>query len=337
MIIVFAHFNSPLPKHLILNLKRTIHFFPQQEIHLVTNLNSALIKINGLKVFKYSPSPRWFELEKALSHNREFRNNFWFTSLARFLALAEFSQTHNREMLHIESDVIISHDFPFDDFLEIPSLFSFPVVNKSMGIASCLFVKNTEAAEYLSQLTMLMAKKDSFVTDMHVLGEISKKDSDFFQLLPTSPSLKKALPSASESHLDSIHESTLLFKGFFDGRDLGMYLFGDDPRNKRGISFVRKFDARFYLNARKLIYILENDRDFPSVYDPFKMTFVPIFTLHIHSKNLKLFKLTSSRKVIKKAISDSKKRPQTKFYPTIFINSFTQAIKRRLIWFFRAE
>ena len=337
MIIVFAHFNSPLPKHLILNLKRTIHLFPQHEIHLVTNLNSELIMINKLKVFNYNPSPRWFDLEKTLSHNREFRNNFWFTSLARFLALAEFSQTHNREMLHIESDVVISHDFPFDDFLEIPSWFSFPVVNKSMGIASCLFIKNAEAAEYLSQLTILMAKKDSYVTDMHVLGEICRKDSYFFQLLPTSPSLKNALPSASESHLDSIHDSTLIFKGFFDGRDLGMYLFGDDPRNKRGISFVRKFDTRFYLNARELIYILKNDRDFPYIYDPFKNTFMPIFTLHIHSKNLKLFNPASSSKVIKKAISDSKKGPEAKFYPTIFVNSLTQAIKRRLIWFFKAE
>ncbi len=337
MIIVFAHFNSPLPKHLTLNLKRTIQLFPQHEIYLVTNLNAASIKINKLKIFGYKPNTRWFELESTLSHDREFRNNFWFTSLARFLALAEFSQTHNREMLHIESDVIISHDFPFDDFREISALFSFPVVNNSMGIASCLYIKNPEASEYLSKLTISMAKKDSHVTDMHVLGEITKKDSYFFQLLPTSPSLKSALPSASESHLDSIHKSTLLFNGFFDGRDLGMYLFGDDPRNKRGFSFVRKFDTRFYLDASELSFVLNNDRDFPYIFDPFKNTFIPIFTLHIHSKNLKLFNLASSQKVIRKAISDSKKGPETKFYPTIFFRSLTQAVKRRLIWFFRVE
>ena len=337
MILVFAHFNSPLPKHLILNLKRTIQLFPQHEIHLVTNLNPASIEINQLKVFGYEPSTIWFELESTLSHDRDFRNNFWFTSLARFLALAEFSQTHNQEMLHIESDVIISQDFPFDDFSEIPSWFSFPVVNNALAIASCLFIKNTEAAEYLSQLTILMAKKDSHVTDMHVLGEISKKDSYFFQLLPTSPSMKNALPSASEAHLESIHKSTQLFKGFFDGFDLGMYLFGNDPRNKRGISFVRRFDTRFYLNVRELSFALNNDRDFPYIYDTFKNTFIPIFTLHIHSKNLKLFNPASSHKVIRKAIIDSKRGPEAKFYPNIFISSLTKAIKRRLKWFFRVE
>ena len=337
MIIVFAHFNSPLPKHLTLNLKRTIQLFPQHEIYLLTNLNPVSIKINKLKVFGYKPNTRWFELESTLSHDREFRNNFWFTSLARFIALAEFSQIHNREMLHIESDVIISHYFPFDDFREISAWFSFPVVNKSMGIASCLFIKNPEAAAYLSKLTISMAKKDGNVTDMHVLGEITKKDSYFFQLLPTSPPLKNALPSASESHLDSIYKSTLLFKGFFDGFDLGMYLFGDDPRNKRGFSFVRKFDTRFYLDASELSFVLNNDRDFPYVFDPFKNTFIPIFTLHIHSKNLKIFNPAIGPKIIKKAIIDSKKGPRTKFYPTIFISRLTKAAKRRLRRFFRTE
>lgn len=337
MIIVFAHFNSPLPKHLTLNLKRTIQLFPQHEIHLVTNWNPASIQINKLKVFSYKPSTRWLELEGTLSHDREFRNNFWFTSVARFLALAEFSQTHNREMLHIESDVIISHDFPFSDFSKISALFSFPVVNNFMGIASCLFIKNSEAADYLSKLTISMAKKDSHVTDMHVLGEITKKDSYYFQLLPTSPPLKKALSSASKSHLDRVYKSSLLFKGFFDGRDLGMYLFGDDPRNKRGFSFVRKFDTRFYLDASELSFILNNDRDFPYMFDPFKNTYIPIFTLHIHSKNLKLFNLASSQKVIRKAIRDSKKGPETKFYPTILFRNLTHSVRRRLIWLFRAK
>jgi hypothetical protein len=253
------------------------------------------------------------------------------------VAIAEFSQTYNQEILHIESDVIISHDFPFDDFRKIASWFSFPVVNNSMAIASCLYIKNIEAAQYLSQLTISMAKKNSYMTDMHVLGEISKQDSYFFQLLPTSPALKSALPSASESHLENIYESTLLFKGFYDGFDLGMYLFGNDPRNKRGFSFVRKFDTRFYLNARELSFVINVDRDFPYIYDPFKKTCIPIFTLHIHSKNLKIFNPAIGPKIIKKAIIDSKKGPRTKFYPTIFISSLTKAAKRRLRRFFRTE
>jgi hypothetical protein len=39
MSIVFAHFYTPLPKHLILNIKRTIKMFPEQQIFLVTDLD----------------------------------------------------------------------------------------------------------------------------------------------------------------------------------------------------------------------------------------------------------------------------------------------------------
>jgi hypothetical protein len=330
MIIVFAHFNTTLPKHLVLNLERTIETFPQHDIYLITNLNPSSINIKKLIIFTYKPSKIWIELENLLAHDKSFRSNFWFTSLARFIALSEFSSSINQELLHIESDVIISDDFPFDLMLKIESWFAYPVVNESLAIASCLFIKNPDAANYLSQLTISNARINGLITDMHVLGEISKKGSGLFTLLPTSPSQNNALTSVSNNFLHENHQSISFFKGIFDGFDLGMYLFGNDPRNKRGFSTLRKFDTRFYLNVRELNFIIKDDRDFPYIYNFSESQYIPVFALHIHSKNLKLFKIHKNNKEIKRAIKNSKKNSRTVFYPKIFIKSLLSAAVRRI-------
>jgi hypothetical protein len=337
MIIVFAHFNTTLPKHLVLNLERTIEIFPHHEIYLITDLEASSIKIKNLIVFTYKPSEIWFELENLLGHDKNFRSNFWFTSLARFIALSEFSSSINQELLHIESDVIISHDFPFDLLLKIDSWFAYPVVNDSLAIASCLFIKNPEAANFLSQLTISNARVNRLITDMHILGEISKKGSSLFTLLPTSPSQSNALPSVSDSFLNENNRSVSFFKGIFDGFDLGMYLFGNDPRNKRGFSVLRNFDKRFYLNARELDFVMKDDRDFPYIYNLSEKLYIPVFALHIHSKNLKLFKIHKHNKTIKMAIKNSKKRSRNVFYPKIFIKSIINMVKRRINLIFKFQ
>ena len=330
MIILFCHFRTPLPTHLILNIKRTIGLFPDQNIYLLTDQSRESIKIKNLKVQQYIPSEDWLELESLLKHPKEFRDNFWFTSLSRFIAISEFSEKLNTEILHLESDVIISSDFPFQQLISGRYLFQFPIVNDLLAIASILYIKNFKAAKYLASLVMDTARNDRKTTDMHILRILSQNSNADFRMLPTSPSNKNVTPNAGRKFLMANDKALQFFHGVFDGFDIGRYLFGIDPRNGRGISKIRQPDNSVYLDARKLHFIIDKNRDFPYIYDPITNIKYPIFSLHIHSKNIKLFKIISSKKIIDKAVKNSIKEPASVFYPKIFVRSAFLSLKRRL-------
>jgi hypothetical protein len=330
MIIVFAHFYTQLPKHLILNIKRTITLFPEHEIYLVTDLDINKYLIKKLKVFKYHPDSNWFKLERILTHDKEFRGNFWFTSIARFIAISEFAKIYDGEILHLESDVIISSDFPFKLLSKTKALFLFPIISDSQAIASCLYIRNSAAAKYLAKLVISESLNNSETTDMFVLHKLARIQGKDFELLPASPSQKNAMPSANDNFLKDNEKMVTYFGGVFDGFDIGRYLFGMDPRNKRGFSTLRAFDPAVYLNVRELDLQVNSSRDFPYVLDINTNKMIPIFALHIHSKNRKLFIPTKFNKFIRKAVNESKYPPKRKFYLKTFFNSIRFAIHRRL-------
>jgi len=330
MKIIFAHFYTQLPEHLILNIKRTIALFPEHEIFLVTDLDLDRIIIQKLKVFRYHPDSDWHKLEQLLTHDKEFRGNFWFTSIARFLAIAEFAKNHDGEILHLESDVIISSDFPFKLLSETKSLFLFPIISDSHAIASCLFIRNSAAAEYLAKLVVSESLNDSQTTDMLVLRKLTRINVNEFELLPAAPTQKNAMPFANDNFLKDNSNMVAYFGGIFDGFDIGRYLFGMDPRNKRGFSTLRAFDPAVYLNVRELNLLVKNNREFPYVVDINTNKTVPIFSLHIHSKKRELFIPAKIKKHIKKAVKESKHPPKRKFYLKTFFTSVRLAIGRRL-------
>lgn len=336
MSIVFAHFHSSPPKHLLLNIERTIKLFPEQRVFLLTDKNSPRIRINNLNIFEVSPNREWIRLENQLAHDKNFRNNFWFTSIARFLAISEFARNHSDEIFHLESDVIIANDFPFKLFTQTKSLFLFPLVSDTLAIASCLYVKNFEAAKYLANFAILEALNDPNTTDMHILRKLTRVNGKKFEMLPTAPSQQSSMPSVDEDFLKENDKMMSYFGGVFDGFDLGRYLFGMDPRNKRGFSTLREFDSSVYLNTRELKFSVKNNREFPYVLDVERNQEVPVFALHIHCKNVNLFKPDKINKIIEVAVNESSYGPRRKFYFKTFCNSIKFALFRRWNKFLRS-
>lgn len=330
MKIVFAHFNSKIPKHLILNLKRSVALFPNHQIYLITDQEISKIRISNLSILKYHPSDDWNSLEELLNHPRNFRNNFWFTSLARFIAIAEFVKEHDEEIMHVESDVIISDDFPFEVFSNLNVDYAFPVVNSELAIASCLYIGNKHAADALIKATLESATQHNLTTDMQILKQIIKYKNTKFQLLPSSTNSEETLDNADLDFLFETKNALLKFSGIFDGYDIGLYLFGEDPRNNRGFSKLRARKYVNYLNVRNLNFVSKFDREFPFVVDSNNSDLIPIYSLHIHSKNANLFKMNRIKRFVIKAVRNSKKQPITIFSPTKFIWTVKKSIIRRI-------
>jgi hypothetical protein len=330
MQIMFAHFYSRLPRHLVLNLKRTILLFPEHEVFLVTDQETDDLHLSNLQIKKYSPSPEWYKIESILSHPTDFRNNFWFISLARFIAIAEVSKGSTKPILHIESDVILASDFPFDLFSDLDKDFAFPVVSKELAIASCLYFRSGLAAEELARFTMNAVQSNHSTTDMHILRDFANRNYEKVQVLPSAPSQPDAFDNASDEFLNQTKFAIPLFNGIFDGFDIGRYLFGDDPRNDRGFSILRKNDARTYLNASKIELSVTEEREFPFVRNSVEPFILPIYALHIHSKKLNLFRQNRMSKIIKKAVLESKRPSKKIFSLRIFLASALRAIRRRI-------
>lgn len=331
MNIVFAHFKTKLPKHLLLNIQRTIALFPDHQIFLISDRKVTKLNISGLATFHFTESPEWLEIENTLDHPKDFRGNFWFTSLSRFIAISHFANMHDGPLLHIESDVIISPNFPFEALSRLKSSFAYPIVSHNQAIASCLFILNKDAAAELAKITLETVRLNPSTTDMYVLHELFTRYPEKVQILPTSPAQENAFLGVSQDFLNQTLESVGYFKGIFDGFDIGRYLFGDDPRNDRGFSVLRMKDPRTYLDASKLDFLFIRDGELPFVRDEADQSILPIYALHIHSKNLKLFKMRKARKILRKSVSDSQKKSQRIFSIIIFLKCTVTAIRRRYI------
>jgi len=330
MDIVFAHFNSPIPKHLLLNLHRTSVLFPRNQVILITDLDLNKNPIKNVSIYRYTPSKKWMALDDNLKHSKNFRNNFWFTSVARFIALADFSAQTKREFLHVESDVILAEDFPFEKLSTIGSDFIFPIVSDTNAIASCLYLRDFKSAEHLSNFTLAQSSENNLTTDMYILSELSSDTSMKFTPLPTAPSAYYSETKSNQNFLQKSDISLDYFGGVFDGRDLGCYLFGDDPRNKRGISILRENDSWTYLNVRNLDLVTKPDREFPYIYHSALDSYIPIYSLHVHSKNLGLFKIKKGKELIRGYVSQSKNKPMKVFVFSIFVKSIINSLKRRM-------
>lgn len=327
MNLVFAHFNSPIPKHLLLNLERCTALFPDHEIVLITDVK---LKMKDIVIYNYITNENWWILYNRLKHSRNFRNNFWFTSSARFLALADFSKTIKGDFLHIESDVIIAEDFPFKSLSNSKYDIIFPIVSESNAIASCLYVRNSETASYLADLTLSESQKNNLTTDMYILSILSKETNLNFAPMPTAPSNYYLRTEFNNQFLQFSDVAAIEFGGFFDGFDIGRYLFGDDPRNSRGWSIFRDNDTRTYLDVRDLNLVTKPEREFPYIQDSSSNSYIPLYSLHIHSKNHNLFKVDKSKELIHYYVSKSKEKSKKVFIFSIFLNSAFKAFRIRV-------
>jgi len=328
MDLVFVHFNTKLPRHLELNIERSLRLFPVRNVHLLTDQDVGHLRGRNLRIHHLSQDNRWHELNSSLIHPKDFRGNFWLTSLARFFALSDFAEVHKAPFLHIESDVLISNDFPFDTLSELKYDLAFPIVSNSQAIASTLYIRNHSAAKLLANYSLECSRQNSSTTDMLVLFNFMSEFPDLVSILPSGFSHARSLEALSCRQ--KVIDSEIYFRAAFDGFDFGRFLFGDDPRNARGFSILRKNDQNTFLDVGNLTLVTTENRTFPSIRLKSNGELIPLYSLHIHSKNLSLFKSEKEAQLIKRAVENSSLPPQKIFVFKVFCKSAMQAIWRRI-------
>jgi hypothetical protein len=312
--IVFVHLNSQLPQYLLLNLHAANKIFPDKKIVLIHNLEQVKHRIEGIEYYKFESSEIFLQIENRLAHPKEFRNNFWFTAIGRFEALRDYMENSNESIIHVESDVILSKDFPFKKFQEIQTDIAFPLVANNRGVASTLFIGNIEAARKLVDFTLGECKINPGITDMEILSRIIGVSELKVLLLPIGlPDKKYFRQDNMYPHIESLEANFRYFGGVFDGNDIGVYLYGSNPRNRRGISkvgeeitgnFAATSSWKFIYNTKR--YFIDIDSDSSAI---------PIFSLHVTCKRRSIFCSFSRSWALRKIHRN--KSSSVKIYPDI--------------------
>jgi len=218
-----------------------------------------------------------YQFYQKTSLDKTFRGGFWTLSSLRFFYIYEFMKIFNiTNVIHLENDVLIYYncDSIIDCFDK--EYMYLPFDTFSRNIASICYIPSTEVFKRI--LDRYNFDKD----DMNNFSVI-QRESGIIRNLPIFPTCN------INPEYKFITSNYNVFKGFiFDAAAIGQMIGGVDPRNISG-------DSTGFINETCIIkynifsVIWETIDNIKRPYILIDNVQVPIFNLHIHSKNLKLF------------------------------------------------
>jgi hypothetical protein len=233
-----------------------------------------------------------------------FRDGFWVKTLERFFALQAFSSFVDAPFIHIESDVIIFDNFPFECFSELDGEIAFPVLAKGLGIASVLWFMNGIA---LSNFLTYIERFDLAINDMEILGAYLSEHPSRVSVLPTA-SVDMVFSEYSDLARDVLQVNYPIFNGYFDGATLGQFIFGLDARNSFGLRKVGFNHRNHPINPDLLSFSFQNNNLILSQHKQSN-----VFNLHVHSKDIKAFDYRGRNSYLLKVTELRMIRPHTIF------------------------
>jgi hypothetical protein len=222
---------------------------------------------------------------------KELQTGYWRFTVERLIAISSYHDVFSDEkILHVEADVLLMPNFPF---ASIDSLATAAWIGygKQADIASILYSPNYETTKQLRDLILKEISLGNLI-DMEILYKVRHLTNVL--LLPVSNSNQAMLGSLRSRHYSgsiASLENQEIFQGLFDSASIGIWLTGQDPRNRFGFTKVRTMEiinngavqidpsqGTYSLDEAGCLYFHSEDKNR-----------IPIYNLHIHSKETKLF------------------------------------------------
>lgn len=325
---------SKLPAYVLDNLSNTKSRFPEIDMVFISDNAISLKRVSdvGISVWQCkNQASSNSEAMKSMGHPMDFRSGFWFSTLARFFAIEEFMERNSEnEILQIEADVWLAKNFPFERFIGLSKELAYPMESVNRGAASVLYVGSINAIKKFNSYCKEALKESPNSTDMTLLGEYLEDNPDSVIALPTAPdesSFKDFTPQELAIRSSSSYN---YFEGVFDPLTYGMHLFGIDAKNNRGILKLYSDTPIHILDIRKLDFETLKEE----VIGKNNLQRFSIYNLHIHSKNRRIFRNTSSQREMNKLISMRKKYEISQLSWGVFTRAALAKVNR---WLTRRE
>lgn len=279
-----------------MHIRHLLRIQSEYEIDVVTSHKLITEPITDSRVhyYTYKPELKVSKILDELNIDSKFRGGFWRYSLERLFAVTQHHQDFPQDsLIHLESDVLPLRNFPFNSFENLGKL-AWSKVDSNRDVAAIVFSPSLEASDWLSEQMIKEVGSASETDDMRVLGKVSGKNPEHIDILPSLPSETSNLQNQklrwTESELNLISSNFSKFDGIFDPAGIGIWLTGTDPRNYFGAT--RKFDRKIDIDSHN--FVIPGNVGY-SVNSENCLTFqsegktTNIYSLHIHSKNLKYF------------------------------------------------
>lgn len=330
MRIVFVHLNSQVPGFLRANLDYCRRVFSSRKVVLIHNQEIIKTYLPGIEYFKYTPDSRWREIEERYQHDKNFRNNFWLTSTTRFLAIQEFMDRNEGSVLHVESDVLLAADFPFETLEECSTDLAYPIISKIRGVASTLFIRNKNAAQLLTSNIIREVNRDPLTTEMIMLKKLYEENPKLITPLPIGPSSAEAYSKEAQGFTERLLQGANFLGGAVDGVDVGQYFFGTDPRNRRGKVILRRDLVKGFAKVKDWRIVYNKSRLFVDLKLQGGFETTRLYSLHLPVKRKGFFRLSKQSRLIRKYTRQSEDNEAFYFIPTVIVQSIFKSVARRL-------
>lgn len=330
MILTVIYLGNKLPTYVVRNLEYLKNTFLEDEIYFISDSEKSVRKASDIGVKTWlapHPDEQWKDVRESLNHPMDFRDGFWFKTLARIFVLNTFLQLHpGTPSLQIEADVFLFSNFPLSFFRELDAEIAFPMESYRMGIASLLFLKDHKASAMLAEFALNEIRNNDQITDMSLLGKVAHANKLKFLALPTLPrELSSALNEPESANL--VCNDSLNLSGVFDGISVGQYLLGIDPRNSRGSLILHRAQTSHAINSKKLMLGLDNKDNLVMKGATIESV---IYNLHNHAKDLRLYDSYSRKNLLEKRVNSAKLGENKKFIFRIFALAVFNAIARKV-------
>lgn len=318
MKIIYVYLGSKLPKYVLRNIDRNKNLFPEVENILIVDCNTIQKRASrkGIKVHLYKRDIQFENFIYESSHDKSFRNGFWIYSLERLLALLDYARTNPLESLvHLEADVLLMPNFPFKEIRHINDI-SWLKFNDSHDVAAIMYLPKNSKIELFQSLLLDEIRRNPNLTDMTLLARLSRKYPHHVSSLAIAPQKDQGWMSQKNfAKWTSLSTADAVVPGYFDSAPIGMWILGQDPRNHRG--FLRKYvDLEESFIQPKQMDIKWSNHYYLSVHT--STGDMPLYNLHVHSKELKYFGKFWKRHLRKAVLQSKKQTFKNKFMPLIF-------------------
>jgi len=183
---------------------------------------------------------------------------------------------------------------------------AFPIINEFEAVPSIVYFKNKGAVENLMNYFSSQMISKLFKNDMIMLRDYSKRYKQRVEILPTNFSDRTGFqPWAKPILKKEMSNNFNKFSGIFDGATWGQFLSGEDPRNTIGIRRVFHEQKHHAVNPSNFKWIHFNEDNSIKIQPLDSIQTFPLYCLHIHSKDLKFFKLNFSERIRLRIMSAS--------------------------------
>jgi hypothetical protein len=328
--IAFVHLGQSIPRWLAPNLLDHKARFNNDVVLIVDNGDVArTIESFGINVWLRRTTSGTRSVTAGDSRTLSFRGGFWGSTSNRFVALAEFQYEIGLPVIQVETDTVLFTTIRDVDFTVEGNKLSFPLASWKFGLGSIVYFPSRVESSLLAEHFLDERSPDSnptTVNDMTRLANFFIKNPEVVNVLPTATTeVRRNFFNDDLQLLETVSGNEGAYAGIFDALTIGQFLTGQDPRNGRGMMRIGANSRGFYPLQPAFLFRHVGSDLFVTACNGRRS--VPVYNIHVHSKDLAYFSEESRNQALEKRILSQSDAPSWVFRPRGLMDYMGETMK----------